>query len=308
MKNNTAPLVSICTLVYNHEPYLRECFDGFLMQKTDFAFEVLVHDDASTDKSAEIIREYTAKYPDIFKPIYQTENQYSRGVKVSATFLYPRANGKYIALCEGDDYWTDPLKLQKQFEFLESHPDYVMCSHRFKIFKQDTQTMNDDWYGDITSPISYDLNALIYGNWFNQPLTVMFRRECLLIDEYKKYSNAKDVTLIYHLLKKGRGGLSPEFMAVYRQHSGGVWSCTSYEKQLMSEFNARIGICETEQSFESSFFLRALFKNWIPRKWMLKEIRLMIKSIKLMSKHFGPIGSIRIFLMRFFSTRKISFS
>lgn len=104
MSSNGLPLVSICTLVYNHEPYLRECFEGFVMQKTNFAFEVLVHDDASTDNSAAIIREYTAKYPNIFKPIYQTENQYSKGVKVSATYQYPRAKGKYIAICEGDDY------------------------------------------------------------------------------------------------------------------------------------------------------------------------------------------------------------
>ena len=112
-------IVSIITLTYNHEPYIRECLDGNLMQQTSFKFELLIHDDASTDNTANIIREYAAKYPNIIKPIYQTENQYSQKVPIGCTYLYPRAQGKYIALCEGDDYWTDPLKLQKQVDFLE---------------------------------------------------------------------------------------------------------------------------------------------------------------------------------------------
>ena len=97
------------------------------MQKTDFAYEILLHDDASTDNSAEILREYEAKYPDVVKPIYQTENQYSKSIPVSFTYQYPRAKGKYIALCEGDDYWIDPYKLQKQVDYMESHPDCTFC-------------------------------------------------------------------------------------------------------------------------------------------------------------------------------------
>lgn len=114
-----APLVSIVCEVYNHEPYLRQCLDGFVMQKTSFPYEILIHDDASTDGSAGIIREYEAKYPELFKPIYQTENQYSKGVQMWASIQFPRAQGKYIAICEGDDYWTDPYKLQKEVDLLE---------------------------------------------------------------------------------------------------------------------------------------------------------------------------------------------
>lgn len=121
----TEPLVSICCLCYNHEPYIRECLDGFMMQKTNFAIEVLIHDDASTDKSADLIREYEAKYPEIIKPIYQTENQYSKGVGVTLTYQFPRAKGKYIAICEGDDFWTDPYKLQKQVDILENNQNLI---------------------------------------------------------------------------------------------------------------------------------------------------------------------------------------
>lgn len=122
-------LVSIQCLVYNHEPYLRQCLDGFVMQKADFPFEAIVHDDASTDNSAAIIREYAEKYPDIIKPIYEIENQYSKDREILRRIVNDACKGKYIALCEGDDYWTDPHKLQIQVSFLESHPDYTMCCH-----------------------------------------------------------------------------------------------------------------------------------------------------------------------------------
>ena len=119
--------VSVMCLVYNHGKYLRDCLEGILMQRTDFAYEILLHDDASTDNSADILREYEAKYPNVVKPIYQTENQYSRSIPISFTYQYPRAQGKYIALCEGDDYWIDPYKLQKQVDYMESHPDCTFC-------------------------------------------------------------------------------------------------------------------------------------------------------------------------------------
>ncbi len=126
------PLVSICCITYNHESYIRETIEGFLMQKTKFPIEVLIHDDASTDKTADIIREYENKYPDIIKPIYQFDNKYSKGISVSETYNFPRARGKYIAMCEGDDYWTDPSKLQKQVDFMEVNPDCSLCFHASK--------------------------------------------------------------------------------------------------------------------------------------------------------------------------------
>lgn len=120
------PLVAIKCLVYNHEPYLRDCLEGFVMQQTNFPFVAIVHDDASTDSSAAIIREYEEKYPDIIKPIYETENQYSKrngslGRIMNAAI--DATGAKYVAICEGDDYWIDPLKLQKQVDFMEANPE-----------------------------------------------------------------------------------------------------------------------------------------------------------------------------------------
>lgn len=117
--------VSVCCLSYNHEDYIRQCLDGIVMQQTSFRFEVLVHDDASTDKSQQIILEYSQKYPDIIKPILQKENQYKKGEGILGKFLFPKCSGKYIAFCECDDYWTDNNKLQRQVDFLETNPIYV---------------------------------------------------------------------------------------------------------------------------------------------------------------------------------------
>ncbi|MDD6040514.1 MAG: glycosyltransferase [Clostridia bacterium] len=121
------PLVSICCTAYNHEKYLAQTLESFLSQRCDFAYEILIHDDVSTDRTADIIREYAARYPHIIRPMFQTQNQYSRGVPINETFNFPRARGKYIALCEGDDYWCDPDKLQRQIAHMESDPGCTFC-------------------------------------------------------------------------------------------------------------------------------------------------------------------------------------
>ena len=114
-KNSGLPLVSISCITYNHAPFIRQCLDGFLIQKTNFAFEIVIHDDASSDGSKEIIEEYVNRHPDIIFPMFQVENQYSKGMRgMTFRFNFPRCRGKYIALCDGDDYWTDETKLQKQ--------------------------------------------------------------------------------------------------------------------------------------------------------------------------------------------------
>ena len=120
-------MVTIRCTVFNHEHYLRECLDGFVMQKTNFRFEAIVHDDASTDGSAAIIKEYAEKYPDIIKPIYETENQYSKHDGTLGRIMREHTHGKYVAFCEGDDYWTDPLKLQKQVDAAKNVDVIVAC-------------------------------------------------------------------------------------------------------------------------------------------------------------------------------------
>lgn len=121
-------MVSVLVVTYNHEKYIGQALDGILRQKTNFKYDVIVHDDASTDHTAEIVREYEKKYPDIVKGIYQKTNQFNN-YNVLVKCLYPQIRGKYFAAFDGDDYWIDENKLQIQVDFMENHPDYSMCMH-----------------------------------------------------------------------------------------------------------------------------------------------------------------------------------
>jgi glycosyltransferase involved in cell wall biosynthesis len=173
-------LVSISCITYNHVSYIRKCLDGFLNQKTNFLFEILIHDDASIDGTIDIIKEYETKFPGIVKPIYQTENQYSKGVKISFTYQFPRAKGKYVALCEGDDYWIDPYKLQKQVVFLEENPDYGLVHTNYIIVNKDNcllKKINRKW------PSGNVLMDIFYGNYHISTPTTMFRHS--LYEEMK---------------------------------------------------------------------------------------------------------------------------
>ena len=137
--NADTPLVSVHCTAYNHEPYIAQALDGFLMQKTNFPFEVIVHDDASTDRTAEVIHEYEVRFPKIIKPIYETENQYSKCDGSLGRIMDAACKGKYIAFCEGDDYWIDESKLQMQVDFLEANLEYGMCYTRAGQFFQRKQ-------------------------------------------------------------------------------------------------------------------------------------------------------------------------
>ena len=132
MKKN--PKVSILCLTYNQKLFITQALDSFLMQKTDFDFEILIHDDASTDGTTKIIRQYQKKYPSIIKIIVQKENQFSKGnSEILTEYLFPLVKGKYIALCEGDDFFTDESKLQTQAEFLDNNPKCSLCFHPTRV-------------------------------------------------------------------------------------------------------------------------------------------------------------------------------
>lgn len=177
MENGT-PLLSICCITYNHEPYIRDCIEGFLLQKTTFSIEILIHDDASTDRTPSIIAEYQSRYPELIKPMYQTDNQYSKGVRVT-WFNLERAQGRYIAFCEGDDYWTDPLKLQKQVDYLDKHPDCGLVCTDVKRYIQHTGKFEPSGIPHYDVARYADLI-----NWRNQisTLTICYRKSLIYKD------------------------------------------------------------------------------------------------------------------------------
>lgn len=133
MKEKDEIEVSIICMTYNHGAYIQDALEGFVRQKTNFKYEIIIHDDASVDNTKDIICEYAKKYPDLIVPIIQKQNQYSQGNPVFLRYIYPKVRGKYVALCEGDDYWTDSNKLQLQYEAMENNPSCVICSHYTRI-------------------------------------------------------------------------------------------------------------------------------------------------------------------------------
>lgn len=296
-KESQPLMVSIRCLAYNHEKFIRETLEGFVMQKTNFRFEAIVHDDASTDGTAEIIREYAEKYPDIIKPIYETENQYSKKDGSLFRITHEACKGKYIAFCEGDDYWTDPYKLQKQVDFLETHPDFVMCSHVFKTYKEDSKIFELGL--DVKEDVVYDFDSYVSRNyWYTQPLTCIYKSSAFHLNEYLKYKYSKDVTLFYHLLKKGKGLCMKDCMAVYRVHKGGIWAGLSMEERLLADLNTLKGIYDVDLNIDAAMALRSYFMRFCDKftySFILKN-RLFLFSIwKVLFKYFG-FSSIPLFL------------
>lgn len=235
--NSEIPLVSISCITYNHEPYIAQTLDGFLMQKTDFPFEVLIHDDASTDRTADIIREYEAKFPKLIKPIYQKENQYSKGfTSVSATWNFPRAKGKYIALCEGDDYWIDENKLQMQVNFLENNPEYGMCFHDAVVVNELENEVNSFSYHVIEKDYSA---TELFENWVVPTASMLFKKEilCYKLTDRKDFI-AGDILLVEQACVYGKVHGFKKKMSVYRiQENGLTWSKERREKTLRLQPN-----------------------------------------------------------------------
>lgn len=220
----------VCT-AFNHERYLRDALEGFVRQETDFPFEILVNDDASTDGTAAILREYAEKYPALIRPIYQEKNLYSQGVNIYDAVFYPVARGEYIAICEGDDYWTDPRKLQLQADFLDAHPDYVACVHNTLARLAD----GGDGEGKVLFPETGDrdigFETVIQGMSHAFHTSSVMARKSVLMDPppYRavsyRYGGVLDYPSGIHYTLTGKVRFLDRCMSVYRMSSTeAAWS------------------------------------------------------------------------------------
>jgi glycosyltransferase involved in cell wall biosynthesis len=216
------PLVSICCLTYNHEQFIRDAVDSFLLQDTAFPVEIIIHDDASTDRTPEIVDQYAAMHPGRFVFIRQPENLYSQGVRgITARFLLPHARGKYVALCEGDDYWTDPRKLRKQVEFLEANPDFSGAFHLTQQIQFDGQPGRR--FGEQAPDVMTTADTFSTVSPFHTS-SIVFRNGVKQWPEWIGNIVSGDMAMFSIISSLGPLKKFPEIMSVYRKHPGGITS------------------------------------------------------------------------------------
>ena len=271
--------VSVLCTAYNHQSYIAKALESFVMQKTDFLFEVLVHDDASTDATAEIIRQYEEKYPHIIKPIYQRENQYQKGISPLKRILFPAAKGKYIAICEGDDYWTDPTKLQQQFEYMQEHPDCPLVGHEsIKVFE------NGDYLGkfshyDFSAPGANCLSAEMVIEHVNDFHTssLFLRKESYLrnkdfIDTVSYYDYV--IKILFATDLSGDTYIIPQKMSAYRVSSVGSWSqrIRDDKKKYEQHINESIHTLETIDQYRDYKYTQFFEKEILNRKFKIETL------------------------------------
>ena len=240
--NGTVPVASVFCITYNHEKFIRDAIEGFLMQETTFPVEIFIHDDASTDGTATIVKEYAAKYPQLFWSVLQTENQWSKGNAEILSDYLAQQRGKFVALCEGDDYWTDCLKLNKQVDLLDRNPQYTLCHHRV-AYKNEITKRDMVEFPEPAYRINNLSGKLLVERNFIQTCAAM-----LVLDAVRSTAACQtmsnmplgDWPLFSRVTYKRSIAYLDECMAVYRIHSNSYWSALSQcKREKLSEDMAR---------------------------------------------------------------------
>lgn len=277
--------VSVYCFVYNHEKYLRDALEGFVNQNTDFEYEVIVHDDASTDKSADIIKEYEKKYPQIIKPIYQKENQYSKNVDIFKTFILPRMTGEYVAACEGDDYWTDCEKLKRQIDFLDNHREYSACVHNTMMLNYFNKTENIMYpqIGDHDITIA---DLLVNGGYSYHTSSVVYRIQYAKKrpDFFNKAKGYGDYPLAIYLGFSGKVRFLDYVMSTYRYGSENSWTVrmkkVTTDNQYEGVVASKIEMLKAANEF-SDYHYQNIINDAISRhQYTLLEIKEDYKSMR----------------------------
>lgn len=253
-------MLSICCITYNQAPFIRQTLDGFLSQKTDFDVEIVIGDDYSTDGTREILQEYQSRYPKLFRLLLPEKNT---GMQANFMATMSACRQKYVALCEGDDYWTDPLKLQKQVTFLEKNQDFSICFHRAHILYESGITTK---YPEInkTTPEETALDDIVKGNYIHTP-TVVFRNEIKgQLPDWFKQAYPCDWPLHTINATFGKIAFLPGEMAVYRVHKGGVHSTQSstLQKSLTTIRNMAIELKKRNFDSQSRYLMQTYRHNY----------------------------------------------
>ncbi|MCE7043128.1 glycosyltransferase [Dyadobacter sp. CY312] len=219
--------VSVCVPAYNHEKYIAQMLDGALMQQTSFSFEIVIGDDASTDRTQTIIRQYIDENPGRICAFLHEKNQGPAEPREFAgrnnvLALLKACKGEYVAMCEGDDYWTDPFKLQKQVDFLEANPDYAICHHNVEVIYEDGSPSH--LFNAPDQKITSTIEDILEDKWFMATASWLYRNHFLDHDfaAWHAEAAAGDWAMIIQLAAHGKIGYLAETMGIYRKHSAGL--------------------------------------------------------------------------------------
>jgi glycosyltransferase involved in cell wall biosynthesis len=212
------PMVSVRVATYNHEKYIAQCIEGILMQKTDFPFEVIIGEDFSTDRTRDIVLTYQQKYPHKIKILLSEQNL---GGPRNSLRIQQACQGKYQAMCEGDDYWIDPLKLQKQVDFMEAHPDFSLCFHNSFIINDPASTARLFYESTLKETLNFDELCQL-----STPTASVFARSDVLatLPEWRLKVSPGDILFRLWCAYHGKVGYLKDIMSVYRVHAGGMTS------------------------------------------------------------------------------------
>ena len=234
------PKLSIIVPTYNHGKFIAQMLEAALNQQTNFEFDIIIGDDASKDDNALIISDFSQKYPDKIKTFLHPKNlgpsePRELGGKNNVGFLFSQAKSEYIALCEGDDYWTDPLKLQKQVDFLDKNMDYSLCHHQMEVIYEDdypVHLFNSDNQRD-TSIIT---DLLADKTWFLGTASTVFRNVFTngMPDWWWKTASG-DLGIFIEVARYGKMKYLPEKMGVYRKHRGGMTNIHTSQNRFFLE-------------------------------------------------------------------------
>lgn len=276
--------LSVCMITYNHELYISQAIEGVMMQQTSFLIELIIGEDCSTDNTRKICQEYKAKFPEKIRLLFPVKNS---GASANFMNTFQACSGKYIALCEGDDYWIDPCKLQKQVDFLEANTEYSLCSHRLHCYIQNSHDFKNDWMGELfrnnQNYVDIDIDTF-FNVWVTQTVTIVFKKESYDLTDYKKFSYYRDIHLFYNILQKGKGRVFNFYGAVYRAHDQGIWSKTSaLSKQRLNLITSRELFNNYNTSFlEKAYYgtLRGYISSSIKKGNTISEFDLLLKEVK----------------------------
>lgn len=276
-------LVSICCFTYNHEKFLSQALDGFLQQKVNFSIEIILHDDASNDGTVEIINYYVMQYQNLIKPIFQQENTYSKGLLKTIDVLN-KSSGKYICMCEGDDYWCDPFKLQKQVDFLEANPEFMGCSHNTKILRESIGNKpEEEFIVNHAQKDIYTIDDFTKGEIYFHNSSYMYKKlNNTIYDLLNKFDGDWYISMVFASF--GPIKYLDEVMSVYRIHDKGVWSELTQQEQVIKNLSAILSINKAfDYKYEEN--LMNLFTRSLINNFKILEIDKVLSFLEFLEKN-----------------------